>query len=281
MDSRTGGYSARFGGVARLYGPDGLDRLRAAHVCVVGVGGVGSWTVEALARSGVGTLTLIDLDEVCVSNINRQLPALTKTVGSAKVRVLAARVGEINPECTVHAVEEFFTAESADHLLEPRYSYVVDAIDSLKNKALLIARCRSREIPVITIGGAGGRRDPTAIKIADLALATHDRLLKSTRKLLRSEFGFTAGEQGRFGVTSVFSGEAPVFPQADGSVCAQRVEADDLRLNCNNGFGSATFVTGGFGFAAAAEVVREIASGCATKKCDGHTAGPNRAGRNG
>src|SRR5262249_45557702 len=159
-----------------------------SHVCVIGVGGVGSWTAEALARSGIGELTLIDLDEVCVSNINRQLPALTATVGRPKVQVLKERIIEINPDCTVQAIEEFFTQSSSDRLLAAKYNYVVDAIDSLANKCLLIARCRDLKIPAITAGGAAGRRDPTAIKITDLAFASHDRLLRSVKKVLRTEY---------------------------------------------------------------------------------------------
>ena len=250
-------YNARFGGIKRLLGSEGVERLKAAHVCVIGLGGVGSWTTEALARSGVGALTLIDLDEVCVSNVNRQLPALTSTVGQAKAQVLKGRILDINPDCAVTAIEEFLTRTSADRLLAARYSYVVDAIDSLTNKCLLIAGCRDLQIPVITVGGAAGRQDPAAIKVADLALASHDRLLRSVRKALRAEYGFPADAP--FGVPSVFSSEAPVQPE--GIVCGERREGEHARLNCNSGLGSATFVTGAFGFVAAAQVVREIATG--------------------
>ena len=253
-------YDFRFGGIGRLYGADGLTRLRAAHVCVIGIGGVGSWTVEALARSGVGHLTLVDLDEVCVSNINRQLHALNAEIGRAKTEVMAERVRGINPECAVHPALEFFTEASADALLSTHYDFVVDAIDSLANKCLLIARCRDRKIPLVTCGGAGGRRDPTAVRIADLACTTHDRLLQKVRDRLRKDFGFPRGEN-RFGIDAVYSPESPVYPSRDGTVCAQR-ETDGngqaLRLNCDSGFGTATFVTGTFGFVAAAHVVRKI-----------------------
>ena len=253
-------YDFRFGGIGRLYGVDGLTRLRAAHVCVVGLGGVGSWTVEALARSGVGHLTLVDLDEVCVSNVNRQLHALNAEIGRAKTEVMAERVRGINPECEVRPALEFFTEASADALLDARYDFVVDAIDSLANKCLLIARCRDREIPLVTCGGAGGRRDPTAVRIADLACTTHDRLLQKVRDRLRKDFGFPRGEN-RFGIDAVYSPESPVYPARDGTVCAQRETAGNgqaLRLNCDSGFGTATFVTGTFGFVAAAHVVRKI-----------------------
>lgn len=268
----------RFGGIARLYGAAGLERLRAAHVMVVGVGGVGSWVVEALARSGVGALTLVDLDEVCVSNINRQLPALDDTVGRAKVEVLAERVRGIHPGCRVTPRLEFFTEDSAERLLgadaTPRSKvegpkpappdYVVDAIDAVANKCRLIALCRARNFPLIVCGGAGGRRDPTRIHVTDLARATHDRLLSEVRKRLRQEHGFPRGER-KFGVECVCSTEPPVFPQPDGTVCpvgvAPAKPGESRRLNCDWGFGSATPVTGAFGFVAAARVVAKLALG--------------------
>jgi len=254
-------YETRFGGVARLVGPAGLERLRAAHVCVAGVGGVGSWTAEALARSGVGSLTLIDLDEVCVSNVNRQLPALTSEIGRPKVQVLKERILGINPECAVEPVEEFFTAQTAERLLARPYSYVVDAIDSLANKCLLLARCRDRGVPVITLGGAGGRSDPTAIRVADLAFSSHDRLLRAVRKTLRAGHGFPADDQAPFGIPSVFSCELPVVPGPGNAACRPAPGRGAPAMNCNGGYGSAAFVTGAFGFAAAAIVVRDLASG--------------------
>ncbi|HWY78608.1 MAG TPA: tRNA threonylcarbamoyladenosine dehydratase, partial [Verrucomicrobiae bacterium] len=157
----------RFGGIARLYGPEGLARLRRAHVCVVGIGGVGSWAVEALARSGVGELTLIDLDDVCVSNVNRQLHALDGQIGRPKVEVMAARACAINPECIVHPIAAFFTQANAKELLTPRFDYVLDAIDSSSKKCLLIASCREMGIPVLTAGAAGGRRNPALVRVAD------------------------------------------------------------------------------------------------------------------
>ncbi len=279
-------FETRFGGIARLYGKSGLDKLRAAHVCVVGIGGVGAWSAEALARSGVGALTLVDLDEVCASNINRQLHALTETVGRAKVEVMAERIRAINPDCRVMVEQKFFNAQTADELLSPqpwaagvppadqtsdgssgkrpaaRYDFVLDAIDSVSNKVLLLAQCREKNLPVVSCGGAGGRRDGTQVRTADLAKVSHDRLLAEVRKKLRQEFGFPA-DGSAMGVECVFSAEPPVFTQPDGSVCANRsgtsVSPVPLRLNCNGGLGSATFVTGAFGFAAAGLIVRHIA----------------------
>lgn len=250
----------RFGGIARLVGAHGLQRLRAAHVCVVGIGGVGSWTVEALARSGVGALTLIDLDEVCVTNINRQLHALDGTVGRAKVDVMAERVRLINPECRVTPVAEFFTEANAARLLAPDFSFVVDAIDSVSNKCRLLALCRERKLPVVSCGAAGGRLDATGVRVADLADVTHDRLLSEVRKRLRKEHGFPPLGK-KLGVPCVFSPETPVEPEPPACAAEGHGSEAPPRLNCEWGYGSATFVTGTFGFAAAGWVVRRLAAG--------------------
>jgi tRNA A37 threonylcarbamoyladenosine dehydratase len=254
-------FETRFGGIARLYGHGGLEKLRAAHVCVVGIGGVGAWAAEALARSGLGALTLVDLDEVCVSNINRQLHALTDTVGRAKVEVMAERIRAINPDCRVTAEQKFFNAQTAAELLAPQYDFVLDAIDSVTNKVLLLAGCRDRHRPVVACGAAGGRRDGTQVRTADLAKTSRDRLPAEVRRKLRKEFQFPA-EGSPMGVECVFSTEPPVFAQPDGSVCENRTATDEgTRLNCNGGLGSATFVTGAFGFAAAGIIVGRIAGG--------------------
>jgi len=251
-------FETRFGGIARLYGKSGLEKLRAAHVAVIGIGGVGTWAVEALARSGVGAMTLVDLDEVCVTNINRQLHALTETVGRAKVEAMAERIRAINPECRVTAEQKYFNAQTAVELLAPKFDFIVDAIDDVTNKVLLLVQCRDKKIPVITSGGAGGRRELTFVRVGDLSQASHDKLLAEVRRRLRTEHGFPAG-QSAMNVACVYSVERTVYPQADGSVCEMRSTAEDgTRLNCNGGLGSATFVTGAFGFAAAGFVVRKI-----------------------
>jgi tRNA A37 threonylcarbamoyladenosine dehydratase len=254
-------FETRFGGIARLYGRSGLEKLRAAHVCVVGIGGVGTWAAEALARSGVGAITLVDLDEVCVTNINRQLHAFTETVGRSKVEAMAERIRAINPDCRVTAEQKFFNEQTEAELLAPKFDFVLDAIDNVPNKVLLLVRCREKNLPVIACGGAGGRRELTSVRVGDLSQASHDKLLAEVRRQLRQEHGFPAG-QSAMGIACVYSVERTVFPQADGSVCEMRSEADDgARLNCNGGLGSATFVTGAFGFAAAGLVVRRIAEG--------------------
>ncbi len=256
-----GEYLQRFGGVGRLLGAAALPRLAAAHVCVVGVGGVGSWTVEGLARSGVGALTIVDLDDVCVTNVNRQLPALDGQIGRPKVAVLAERVRAINPACRVTSVAEFFTRESADRLLAAPYDFVMDAIDRMSHKALLIAEARARGRRVLTIGGAGGKRDATQIRAGDLGEACNDELLRQVRKKLRRDHGFASGtERGKmqFGVRCVWSGELPVYPWADGTCAAEPEPGSNLAMDCESGFGSAVFVTGAFGLIAAGDVVTQL-----------------------
>ena len=252
------GFDRRFSGIGRLYGLGGLERLRRSHVCVVGVGGVGSWAVEAMARSAIGQLTLVDLDDVCISNVNRQLPALNGTFGQPKVDVLASRVLAINPECQVHPRQCFFVKSNSRELITTEYDFVLDAIDNPSLKALLIATCGEVGVPVLVSGGAGGRRDPTAVTTEDLAFSSHDRLLQVVRKYLRQDYGFPRGDK-PFGISCVLSREQPVFPTAEGSVCTDRAAAADLRLDCRSGFGTASFVTGTFGLVAASRIVGALA----------------------
>jgi len=201
----------------------------------------------------------VDLDDVCISNVNRQLHALQGELGKPKVEVLAQRVKAINPDCVLHPLQCFFLESNAEEILKPGYHVVLDAIDTPSLKGLLIALCRRRGIPVVTAGGAGGRRDPTAIEVADLAFSSHDRLLQEVRRRLRKEHGFPRGDRA-FGVECVLSREQPVYPTPAGSVCAERGIDPDLRLDCNSGFGTASFVTGTFGLVAASRIVRLLTS---------------------
>ena len=254
-------YERRFSGIGRLFGTEGLERLRSAHVSVVGLGGVGSWAVEALARSGIGELTLIDLDDVCISNVNRQLHALDGELGKPKVEVLARRVAAINPACKIHALQAFFLKSNAAEILQTPFDAVIDAIDSPSRKCVLLAECRERGIFVTTIGAAGGRRDPTVIEVTDLAFSTHDRLLQEVRHKLRRKHNFPRGDH-PFGIECVFSREPVVYVGPDGTTCEPStdvVPSKDLRLDCNTGFGTASFVTGTFGFVAASRVIERIA----------------------
>jgi len=250
----------RFGGIARLYGARALLRFRDAHVCVLGIGGVGSWAAEALARSGIGQLTLIDLDHVAESNINRQLPALTGTLGCAKVQVMRERIHGINPDCTVNAIEDFITVDNLTTLLGPQMDYIIDCIDGFRMKARLVAHCRRNRLRVITVGGAGGQLDPTRIRVADLSRTEHDALFSKTRKLLRNDYGFPKNPRRRFDVPCVYSLENPVFPAADGGVSPARPDhRGSGGLSCAGGLGSVMAVTAAFGLAAAAHVLKKLA----------------------
>ena len=253
------GDEARFGGITRLYGRSALERLAQAHVAIIGVGGVGSWTVEALARSGVGRLTLVDLDDVCVSNTNRQSHTLISTVGRSKVDVLKERIIAIHPECQVDTQTTFFTPKTSDALLQPDYQVVVDAIDQPKNKALLLSECRDRGVHVICVGAAGGRQDATAIQVGDLAKSKSDALLKRVRKILRREYAFPPAHDGPWGITSIYSTEPPVFPDGQGDICDDpTVSEAPLRMGCATGYGAACHVTGTFGFVAAGATIDAI-----------------------
>ncbi|MGB9108786.1 MAG: tRNA cyclic N6-threonylcarbamoyladenosine(37) synthase TcdA [Telluria sp.] len=250
-------FERRFGGIARLYGERALERFRKAHVCVVGVGGVGSWIVEALARSAVGRLTLIDLDNVAESNINRQIQALSSTVGMPKIEALKQRIALINPYCEVELVEDFIDLDNIPRLIAPgTFDYVFDAIDSVKAKAALIAHCRAQAIPLVVIGGAGGQLDPTKIEVRDLARTEQEPLLKKVRKVLRAQYGYAKGEKNKYHVDAVFSMEPLRYPEA-GDAC--EIDANSITgLNCA-GFGSSMVVTATFGMIAAGHMLRKLA----------------------
>lgn len=256
-------FERRFGGIARLYGAAALERFRNAHVCVIGVGGVGSWVAEALARSAVGRITMIDLDNVAESNINRQIHALTDTLGKAKVTALAERIAQINPYCQVTQIEDFITPDNLDEMIGPRhYDYIIDAIDNVRAKTALIAYCRARGIRLITIGGAGGQIDPTKIEIRDLSRTEQEPLLSKVRKRLRQQYGFPRGTKNKFGIDAVFSTEPLRLPETAGAcdIDMQDEASNDgiTGLNCA-GFGSAMVVTASFGLVAAAQVLKNLA----------------------
>lgn len=242
----------RFSGVARLYGEAGQTTFALAHVAVVGLGGVGSWAAEALARTGIGKLTLIDLDMVAESNTNRQLHALGDAYGQAKVTAMATRAQLINPECKAIAVEDFVTPENVAELLPAGLSYVIDAIDQTRVKIAIAKHCRASGIPLVVSGAAGGRRDPTRIVVDDLSRTTGDSLLSRVRQQLRKLHGFPRDPRRRFGIDAVFS---PEQGRASTGSCPATGG-----LNCS-GYGSAVAVTGAFGFAAAAVVLNRLSGG--------------------
>ena len=249
-------FERRFGGIARLYGDAALAAFRNAHVCVIGVGGVGSWAVEALARSAVGQITLIDLDHLAESNVNRQIHALTDTLGKAKVDALAERIAQINPFCRVTEIEDFVTEENLANLIVPgRFDYVIDAIDNARAKTALVVHCRTHQIPLVMIGSAGGQIDPTRIAIVDLSRTEQEPLLARVRKRLRAHHGFPRGTKNKFGVDAVYSTEPLRHPE----LCVTDEDAPGITgLNCA-GYGSAVVVTASFGFVAAGFVLRKLA----------------------
>lgn len=251
-------WRARFAGIDRLYGAGSIARLASRHVLVVGLGGVGSWLVEALVRSAVGRLTLIDADDLCVSNTNRQLPALAGQYGRGKAEAMAERCRAINPEVKVEVVPSFLTPANLDSLLDGDQHLVVDACDSFRTKVEAIAWCRRRKRPILTVGAAGGRTDPTLVRVRDLSRTEHDAMLALIRKKLRGEFNFPKNPQRYFGVPAIYSLENVKYPQADGSVCGLRPQlgADAaLKLDCGAGLGAATHITGAFAFAAAGKAL--------------------------
>ncbi|WP_297831931.1 tRNA threonylcarbamoyladenosine dehydratase [Thermomonas sp.] len=251
----------RFGGIDRLYGRGALARLSGCKVTVVGVGGVGSWAVEALARSGVGALTLIDADELCVSNTNRQLPALEGQYGRSKIEAMAERCRGIRPDIALTLVPKFLTPSNLDELLGTPADLVLDACDSFRSKVEMIAYCRRRKQPILTVGSAGGRSDVTQIRVRDLSRTEHDAMLSLIRKKLRGEFNFPKNPDRYFGVPAVYSLENVRYPQADGSVCGARPSLgrdEALKLDCGAGLGAATHVTGAFAFAAVGKAIEML-----------------------
>ena len=250
-------YSRRFGGIQRLYGMAAVPVLREMHVFVAGVGGVGSWVVEALARSGIGRLTFIDGDTVEAGNANRQLHTLTDTFGQPKVTVMAERIREINPECEVKAIHQYLNMENMTDYLDGGYDYVIDALDSIKFKSNMIAYCKRNKIPLVATGGAGGLTDPTMIHVADLSKTYNDPLAAKVRGRLRSEFGFSRNPKRSFGVECVFSSQQQFYPKEDGTVSHEKPGIHGVSLDCRFGYGSASFVTAAFGFMAASRAINK------------------------
>ncbi|MDD3352505.1 tRNA cyclic N6-threonylcarbamoyladenosine(37) synthase TcdA [Zoogloea sp.] len=256
----------RFGGIARLYGAAGRARLAQAHVCVVGIGGVGAWAAEALARSGVGRLTLIDLDHVAESNINRQIHAADATLGQAKVEAMRERIAGYSPGCVVTVVDDFVTVDNAARLLGGGFDYVIDAIDAVRVKVAMIAVCHGLEVPVVTCGAAGGQIDPTRIQVADLARTIQDPLLAKVRGQLRKSHAFPRDPKKKFGVEAVFSSEPLRYPAPEGA--CEAGAGGPAGLNCA-GFGSVVTVTACVGLFAAARVLNGLSAGPAPDPVSG------------
>ena len=254
----------RFDRMGRLVGDAAMQKLLASHVMVIGLGGVGSWAAEALARSGVGRLSLVDFDLVCVTNANRQLHAMRGTTGKPKVEVMAERLRAVHPGCAVEAVRNFYDADTSEELFARAPDLIIDAIDNLTAKAHLIAQCRARGIPLVVSGGASGRMDPTQVRVAELGRIEGDPFLAALRKILRQRHDFPRERD--WGVETVHSLEAPMQPHPlayDGGegfrcVCPQ---GDNGKHTCDQRnliYGTAGFVTGSFGLSCASAAVRRL-----------------------
>jgi len=252
-------YLDRFSGIARLYGQPALETFKNAKIVVVGIGGVGSWVAEALARTGFEHIRLIDMDDICVTNTNRQIHTLNSSVGHLKVEAMAARLRLINPDINVSPVMDFITLDNITQYLEGM-DFVVDAIDSVKVKAAIIAWCNRRKTPIIMTGAAGGQTDPTRITVGDLNKTFNDPLARKVRSLLRREYGFSRNEKRNYGIPCVYSTEQLKYPKPDGTVCQQKQFTDGtVKLDCSGGLGASTMITASFGLVAAAKVAEKLA----------------------
>ena len=247
----------RFGGLRRLYGEAGYARIRAARFAIVGLGGVGSWAAEALARSGVAALTLIDLDHVAESNINRQVQAVGATLGQSKVQALRERIADIHPECEVTGVEDFVDADNWPMLLPQPVDAVIDACDQVRAKAAIAAWALHSGSTLLIAGAAGGKRQPHAVQVEDLGLVTHDALLAALRQRLRKHHG--AARSGKIGLRCVFSREAVAAPDASCGIDGTGAGMTDGSLNCR-GYGSSVGVTATFGMVAASLALESAAA---------------------
>lgn len=260
MEHIESDFDSRFSGIGRLYGRAGLEKVKHAKILIIGIGGVGSWVAEALARTGVGSMTLVDLDDICVTNINRQVLAVSSTVGQFKVDVMKKRVLDIHPHCEVDTKQCFFNPKNLTNIFDRDYDFVVDACDDFTNKAFLIEYCRNNKIPLVVMGGAGGKTDPLQIRVTDMSTSQNDRLLARLRKKLRQEHNFPLEHEGDFGVWAVWSHERAVYPTADGCL-TYKPPGMAKNMDCEEGFGSASFVTGAFAFATTSLILKELTKG--------------------
>ena len=249
-------YIDRFEGLSRVYGARALDKLHQAHFCVVGIGGVGSWAAEAAARSGIGNISLIDHDDIDISNTNRQIHTLENTIGESKVEALKTRIMQINPECNCVAIDDLVTRASIGKFDFSQYDYVIDAIDHVQHKVSLVHHCRRNKIRIISTGGAGGLTDPCKIEVSDLTQTYNDPLLAKMRSNLQHQIGYSRNPKRRFAIDCVFSTEQPVYPAENGQVSYAKPGQDErTTLDCANGIGSFVGVTACFGFTAISHAI--------------------------
>lgn len=251
----------RFSGIGRLYGQNAMAALSQAHFAIIGLGGVGTWAAEALARTGVGEITLIELDDVCVTNTNRQLHALKSLIGKSKNHVIGERLKDINPEIIVHSIEDFLDRDNLKTFIGKQHHVVIDAMDAAHVKAALVAYCLAIKVRLITVGSSGGKQNPQLVRVDDLGRSISDPMLAKIRTQLYRHHNFARDKNRKFRVDAVYSTEQMVYPQPDGSVCMDKQALQDgVKLDCAGGFGSSVMVTGTFGFLAAAKAVERYLS---------------------
>ncbi|VFP79470.1 tRNA cyclic N6-threonylcarbamoyladenosine(37) synthase TcdA [Candidatus Erwinia haradaeae] len=259
MQMLSSSWQKRFSGISRVYGKHSLPLFAKKHICIVGIGGVGSWAAEALTRSGIGNLTLIDMDDICVTNTNRQIHTLQTNIGRSKNKTMSERIKNINPECHITCIDDFLTTTNISTFINHNFSYVIDAIDNAAIKAELVSWCYYNHIPLITIGGAGGKINPTKIQISDLSKTIQDPLCAALRKRLKDKFKIMKNTNGNLKIDCVFSTEPILYQQKDGSVSTLRNKNYKIqRLDCEKGLGSVSMVTATFGFIAVSHILHTI-----------------------
>lgn len=275
----------RFCGVERLYGKQALKQFQNSHVCIIGIGGVGSWAAESLTRSGIGEITLIDMDAICITNTNRQVHTLDNSIGKRKVEAMGERCKLINPDLKINLIDDVINKETAFKYLSDDFDYIFDAIDTMYSKVALIAHCKRNKFPLITSGGAGGQIDPSLVQITDLAKVVHDPMAAKVRSELRKYYNFSKNIKRKFGVYCVYSTEHPRYPDLDAEdkIDITSKDLDSLKLDKSNEdqkklykqeiakeklairkiskqkkFGASTVVTASFGLTAAAHILKKL-----------------------
>jgi len=251
---------SRFSGIKRLYGKESFEKFKQSHLVIIGIGGVGSWVAESFARSGIGEISLIDLDDLCVTNINRQVHALNSTTGQLKVEAMKNRIKDISPHTKVNCYQNYLTEKNLNLLTDLKPDFIVDACDDFTAKAHMMNFCRDKKLPFITMGGAGGKTDPTQINVTDLSISQNDRLLARIRKKLRQDFSFPRENEEAFGLWAVWSRERAVYPSELGCL-TYNPPGMAKNQDCEDGFGSASFVTGAFAFCAVSFVLKQLSIG--------------------
>lgn len=252
-------YQHRFGGLIRLYGTQACYKLLHSHILIIGIGGVGSWIAEALARSGIGKITLMDLDEICVTNTNRQVHTNCETIGQSKTTVMAKRLKGINPELIVNCIEDFLSKDNIAEYITPEFSLVFDAIDNAIDKAEVIAYCKKNAYPIITIGSSGGKKDPSQITYGDVTKTPGDPMFLKIRNNLRRKHGFSRDTQQAFDVEAIYSAEPMTYPDNKGETSNSKAFIDaGEKLDCGSGYGASTMITASFGLLAASRAIHLI-----------------------